>query len=218
MKEIEKKDEKKILSFILAFLYIFLFLIIYIILNSLFQSISPLISEILSSLTIIIGYIILKRDELKEDFKNIKNTHYKSNIILFLIVFAITEICTLIFPKIFNIMITNQNNIVNNLETMPVITFIKSCLLAPIYEEILFRKNFKNSFNNKWLFIIVTSLLFASLHCLTIKSMIELVYFPLYFLLGGFLGYIYYNDNNILTSIKYHMLNNILAFIIQLFI
>lgn len=210
--------KNKLINFIMSFIYIIVFLILQVILKGFYARIVPNISSILSSITIICIYIAFKFNDVINDIKNINKTHFKKNLIIFIIMFSITETCSIIFPKIFNIMITNQNNIIDSMNNYPVIAFIESCLLAPIYEEVLFRKNFKKSFNNKWLFIIVTSILFGGIHCLTIKNALELIYAPLYILLGGTLGYIYYNDDNILSSIKYHMINNVIAFILLMII
>ena len=208
--------EDKLKTFFLGVIYIILFEITQIFLTMLFEPIAKSYSDIISILFIGVIYIIIKRKDILEDFKNFKKSNFKLNILLFLIMFIIVTICSKIFPKIFNIMITNERVIEENIAIMPIKTFISACILAPLYEEILVRKNFKNAFKNKWLFVTITGILFASLHILTIQSLIELIYFPLYIIMGITLSYIYYNDNNIISSILCHMLNNILSFIIIL--
>ena len=42
--------------------------------------------------------------------------------------------------------------------------FISTSILAPIYEEILFRLGFKKCINNKLMFIIISGTLFGLIH------------------------------------------------------
>lgn len=210
--------KQKIIDFSLAILYIIIYILFYSFLKSLLTPLCKSFTSIISNLIIIIIYIVIKKEDFKKDFKNIHKTHYIRNIILFIILFSISEIALYFLPKIFGVMVTNQAIVTEKFKANILISSIESIIIAPIYEEILFRKNFKKAFGHKWTFVIITGIIFGSIHLLSISSLIELVYAPIYIGLGIWLSYIYYSDDNILVSMKYHMLNNLLSIVFLLII
>ena len=99
----------------------------------------------------------------------------------------------------------------------PYIMVINAGIIAPIIEEITFRKAFKNVFNNKWLFILSSSLIFGSLHVITkLTSPLDLLYIIPYSSLGISLAYMYYKTDTIYTSITMHIFHNTILTILSI--
>lgn len=93
-------------------------------------------------------------------------------------------------------------------------SFIAIVILAPVLEEVFFRGflfQTLKAHTKPWLAIILGGFIFAALH-------IELqVILPLW-LLGIILCYIFHKTNSIYTSITFHILNNLIAFLITVFL
>ena len=76
-------------------------------------------------------------------------------------------------------------------------------------EEIVFRKCFKKAFPNKWIFIILSALVFGSLHVITtMTSPLELLYIIPYGALGASFAMMYQKTGTIYTSVAMHMFHN----------
>ena len=85
-------------------------------------------------------------------------------------------------------------------------------------DEIVFRLELKNKYKNKYLFIILSSILFTIPHLLSNTKLIELIYFIPYFILGYTFSIIYYKTNNIYSNILAHILHNTVIVIYYLII
>lgn len=199
-------------------IYILSYFFIMIFLNYIFSGINKGISNLLTYILLTTIYILYDYKYLKKCTRNLDKVNYKKNVLVFIIIFTISELVTIFIPKLFNITSPNQESVINLFNDYPLSTFISAALLAPICEEAIFRKNFKNTFTNKWLFSWITGLVFSLFHILSISSLSELIYFPVYLSFGIYLGYIYYESDNILVSLKYHIINNVLSFIFIIFL
>lgn len=130
----------------------------------------------------------------------------------------------------------NQKTIVALLQSKYVaIVLLTTVILAPLIEEIVFRKAFfdllsKKTKMNSITIIVVSGISFAMIHfVMAILDILlseqglgallsELIYIVPYFISGLVLGYIYEkSERNILVPITIHMLNNILSAILILF-
>lgn len=113
---------------------------------------------------------------------------------------------------------SNEAGIREIISVVPFTAFISVCLFAPIAEELIFRKAFKDCFNNKWLFILISGITFGSLHVIgSINSMYDLLYIIPYSSLGIAFAIIYYKTDNICSSIFAHVLHNTLLVLINIF-
>ena len=98
-----------------------------------------------------------------------------------------------------------------------IISIITIGILAPIIEELTFRKAFKDIFKNKWLFILGSGLIFGALHVvLSLNSPWDLFLIIPYSSLGIAFGYTYYKTDNIYTSIIMHVFHNTALTIISI--
>ena len=87
--------------------------------------------------------------------------------------------------------------------------FINICILAPIYEELLFRGILLRRFTSKWSpqkSIIISSIIFGVIHLNPINIVFA-------FALGCVLGYTYLKTKNIVIPMLLHSFNNFLAYI-----
>ncbi|MBU3176875.1 CPBP family intramembrane metalloprotease [Clostridium estertheticum] len=99
------------------------------------------------------------------------------------------------------------NEAVDELAVSPIISIISVIIVAPIYEEIIFRGILLKGMSKKTnpaVAIVVSALLFAVVH-MNIPQGINA------FLLGLVLGFIYLNKKSIYLSIFAHFINNVLA-------
>ena len=193
---------------------IFIIFIFYIILYLLMNIINLIIhnnnlANLITYIIIYIFFIIKYKNEIyfKKDKKLIKY------FIIFIISFIVTNILKYIFTNYFNIISINESSNILMFNNSKFIYFLIITIFAPFYEEILFRYNFKNIFNNKYLYIIISSIIFALFHLISINNYLELIYFIPYFIMGIMLSYIYIDSDNIMYSYAFHSLNNCLILI-----
>ena len=183
---------------------------------------------IVSSLIFII-MLFLYYDTFKEDFIKYKknpNDNIKKTIkyfIIFMIAKFGVSIISAIIMIIFNIntdaiVSVNQQLIEKYLKAAPILMLISSSILAPFYEEGLFRLGFKKIIHNKWLFIIISGALFGLLHIFPLDEGVSLTIGIIqsisYVTMGMFLSYIYYKTDNIYISIGVHLLNNFISMLV----
>ena len=107
---------------------------------------------------------------------------------------------------------TNEESVRSVLFATPFIGFIFSCLVAPFIEELIFRKSFKDAIQTKWLFILVSGIVFGALHVVgSIESLYELLFLAPYSFLGIAFAITYYETDNIFSSIFIHFFHNTLV-------
>jgi len=90
---------------------------------------------------------------------------------------------------------------------------ITAIIIAPLMEEILFRGYILTTINkyySTFVSILISSILFATVH-------LEFQVFIPLLILGIILGYLRTSNNNIYYSIIFHVLNNSIAFIAEIF-
>ncbi len=104
----------------------------------------------------------------------------------------------------------NQKNIEENIKEYFILSILNISLLSPIIEEITFRYSY-NTIKNKYLYIILTTIIFSICH---ITNTNELIYLIPYSLMGIMFSYSYIKTNNILSSIICHILYNTINLII----
>lgn len=100
---------------------------------------------------------------------------------------------------------------------LPFMTFILSVIYAPFVEEGVFRLALSKFFTNKTLFIVISGLLFGSLHIIDkFTSFTDLLYIFQYVTLGCCLSKAYIDSKNVFVSWGMHFIQNFLASILIL--
>ncbi len=167
--------------------------------------------------TIILMFIIhLLKSKLSNQWKNFKKNSssiikksLKYWFIGFLLMIASNLIINLIIP---NGLAPNEELNRLALKKYPVYSCISICILGPITEELLFRLNFKSTVKGRTPFILLTGLVFSLMHILfSTSNLIEIIYIIPYSMLGFAFGALYYDTDNIYSSIFAHILHNTLA-------
>ena len=104
----------------------------------------------------------------------------------------------------------NNEKIVQNMITAsPYLMILNAGILAPIIEEIVFRKTYMDAFKNKWAFLILSSFVFGLMHVISVSdTLIEYLYLIPYAGLGFGLAIMDYKNDNVLPSIFMHMFHN----------
>lgn len=175
--------------------------------------------EILGILTIIICLTSANK-KIIEPNNRIQNRRPIETLIIFLgllvevlIVILIDKILTSFYYTIIlqNIvplqaLPVNQETLNTQKEAYPLRFYLSTLVAAPIMEESVFRYLPKNFITNKKVFIIVSSLLFAMPHVIDTPNWI--LYLPLYIIPAVYLGYKYWETDNILLNMFIHFMFN----------
>lgn len=193
--------------------------------NSLSLGIKVFYLIVYSILTICIIMLIYNKT-LSTNFKDMKknSTKYFNKYIKYWLIGLFIMMTS---NLIINLIVTN--NIPSNEQTIretfnisPFYIFFSAVIYAPIVEELIFRQSIKNIFNNKWLFIIISGLLFGSMHVFgDFKNITDLLYLIPYSTPGIIFAYMLEDSDNIFVPMSFHFLHNgiliSLQFIILLF-
>ena len=171
-------------------------------------------------------FILIYRNDLKKewlDFKNNYKAYFKGYFKYWLFALAIMYASNLIIGMIkysTTGTITSAENeelIRQTLAKAPIYTFIAVSICAPIMEELTFRKSLRKIYNNKIIFIIVSSFIFGALHVFTEgMTSLDLLYLIPYCAPGFAFAYILVKTDNIFNTISLHLLHNSILMILQI--
>ncbi|MBQ9024365.1 MAG: CPBP family intramembrane metalloprotease [Bacilli bacterium] len=180
--------------------------------------VSGLFGMILIYLSILILMVIVFRKQLIHDFKIFKE-YFREYISLT----AKTWLKSLVVMMILGIIIqlvtnTSQSNNQQTLQKIfnsyPILIALLSMLYAPFAEELMFRGVIRKFIKSRYLFIIISGVLFGLLHVIDdSKTLAEFSYVLVYSSLGMFLASLYYKTNNLFTNISFHFMQNTLGVI-----
>lgn len=172
------------------------------------------------SILLLILFIIYKKT-IVNDLKKIKGNIYNlldSGIkywLVGLIVMVISNI--LIITFIPQAQANNEETVQALIQSSGFLSIIAVGILAPIIEELTFRKAFREVFINKTLYVLASGLIFGGLHViLSLNSLWDLFLIIPYSSLGIAFGYIYQKTDNIYASIIMHMFHNISSTVLAL--
>ncbi len=206
---------KEIIKFILIFLLYSDIIII--ILTKLGVNIKVLPNNLkiaimfLINLSLMIMLFIFYSKSIKENLKDLKlnfKSYIKDNFKYYVIGLLIMIISNIIISFFIEGNSTNETLIREYINIMPIYMIFSSCIYAPFTEEMVFRKSLRNCFNNKVLYILLSGLIFGSMHLLSASNLVELVFLIPYSSLGCVFAYMYYKTNNIFVPMTFHMVHN----------
>lgn len=175
-----------------------------------------IISEVLTlSLLILIYAKDFKKDwnDLKNNWKEYANTYIKYWIVV-LIIMAISNALITHFTG--SQTSSNESAVRNLMQMFPVYMFLSSAFYAPLCEELVFRKSIKKIVPIKWIFIVLSGLIFGGVHVLNgLNSIADLLYLIPYCTPGFVLAYAYQKTDNIMVSMGIHFMHNFILVILQ---
>ena len=103
----------------------------------------------------------------------------------------------------------NQDAVIEAYQNSKVLMGISVSLFAPFIEEIVFRKTFKDAFKKKWLFVLLSALVFGGMHVIgNIHYWYDVLYIIPYGCLGGAFALAYNETDTVFTSITLHTIHN----------
>ena len=170
--------------------------------------------------------MIIYNKKISKDIKDMKknSTKYFNKYIKFWFIgLFIMMVSNLLINLIASTNIpSNEQTIRETFNISPFYIFFSAVIYAPIVEELVFRQSIKNIFKSKWLFIIISGLLFGSLHVFSdFQNITDLLYLIPYSAPGIVFAYMLEDSNNIFVPISFHFLHNgiliSLQFLILLF-
>ncbi len=160
--------------------------------------------------------------DIKDYFKNFKE-YFPFSIKCWLVGFALMIIVNLIIFYFLGDMSQNEEEIQNILTAAPLYMFFSSVIYAPLVEELIFRKSISDFINNKYVYIIVSGLVFGFIHTTAGLftsdgglNLSEMVYIIPYGVVGSCFAYLYSKTDNIFCSIFMHAFHNLFAFAVSL--
>ena len=156
--------------------------------------------------------LLLYYNMFKKDIPDMKKNHkkyYKEVFKYYLIAFGIMLISIGIIILFKGSMATNEELIRESFKISPFYIYFSGIIFAPIVEEVVFRGCIRKIVPNKYLFIIISGLVFGFVHVFDyVKTASDFFYLIPYSSLGMAFAYAYYKTNNILTSMGLHFMHN----------
>jgi membrane protease YdiL (CAAX protease family) len=201
-------------SFFIIFFYIIfsLFLI-----NFLNQKTNFSLTAVMTLPYVILFFVlfcIFKKD-LISDFKNFTFEKFKVALRFFLYSFATMLAINMVISNFYPNLPANEIANRELLTKLSYFSILSIGVLVPFLEEVCFRLNIKKAITNKYLFVVLSSFIFAFLHILSFEIN-ELIHMVSYFTVGLFFAIAYLKTNNIFTSITMHIIHNCLIIILFL--
>ena len=181
-------------------------------LKNISESMNVILSTFSNFILLLIFILIFKKDLVKEwkIFKSNIMENLDIGVKYWLIGLAVMMTSNIIINFILNLgQAANEQAVQGMITALPWLMLLNAGIIAPFTEEIIFRKGFKKAFPNKYVFIIISALVFGALHFVTtMSSPLELLYIIPYGGLGAAFACMYQKTNTIFTDISMHMFHN----------
>ena len=165
-----------------------------------------------SDLILVLILIILYFKELRKEFKTFKD-NWKMNMdtafkywFLGLMIMCISNIAIGLITSLGTS--SNEQAVQGLINSTPYLMLFTAGILAPIAEEITFRKGVSKIFKNKWVYATASGLIFGFLHVMGSSNPLEYLYIIPYGSLGFFFALTYYDTKSIYPSIIMHAIHN----------
>lgn len=165
-----------------------------------------------TDLILVLILIILYFKELRKEFKTFKD-NWKMNMdtafkywFLGLMIMCISNIAIGLITSLGTS--SNEQAVQGLISSTPYLMLFTAGILAPIAEEITFRKGVSKIFKNKWVYATASGLIFGLLHVIGSGNILEYLYVIPYGSLGFFFALTYYDTKSIYPSIIMHAIHN----------
>ena len=116
-----------------------------------------------------------------------------------------------------NSIATNEEAVRKLIDTAPLFMLFQLAIYAPITEELIFRKSIKDITNNKYIYILLSGIIFGGMHVLSsLNNPLDLLYIIPYSALGITFASLYHKTDNIFSTITVHAIHNTLTLVLYL--
>lgn len=180
---------------------------------------SMVITAISDMLFLAILIIVFFKDivkDLKTFFKNFNKSIFGSFKWYFLGV-ALMVIFNLIINSLMGSISDNEALVRSMIYKFPTVSFICVAVLAPLIEEIVFRKSVMKCTKNKWIGSFICAFLFGFAHVMSyLSDFTNIIYILPYAALGFSFAMMDYESDTVFSSVVYHALHNTFSFIVIL--
>ncbi len=177
-----------------------------------------MLCNVISNVIYTLLLILVFYKELVSEFKlfksNFKETITKS-FKWYFIGLCLMLVFNLILTRFLGGISNNEQTIREYINIYPLYTLISVMIVAPISEELIFRKSIMRTTNNKWIGSIICGLLFGFAHVIdyVYDSPISVLYMLPYAALGFVFAMMDYENKSVYPSILYHSFHNTFSFI-----
>lgn len=180
---------------------------------------------LLSDVCFVIILLLMYGEDLTREFKTFKNnfkvsikSSFKYYVIGIMSMIFFNLLITMVFK---NNISTNETQVREMLFTTPIFALINISLYAPVSEEIIFRKSIEPLFKNKWLYCVISGILFGGAHILTnILGGSFVISDLIYILPYGSLGFVFalmnYENKSVFNSMTIHCFHNTMTALLLL--
>ena len=179
------------------------------------KNITPQVDVLLScfsNLILLMALFFMYRIDLRREWKKFKtnfNSSMDSSFKYWCFGVLGMMVSNILINMIFNLgQADNEELVQEMIVALPLVMLLNAGIIAPIIEELIFRKAFKDAIKSKWKFIIVSSLVFGLMHVISATTWIDLIFFIPYSCLGMAFAYIYTETDSVFPSILVHAFHN----------
>ena len=207
----ERKPIINVLFFIISLLGMFIIPSIFYTLIRMFVDDSLEVQFASEMLFICVLFLLYYKDLIKEFKLYIKN--FKKNVPVmvkyYILGVLIMIMGNLLVSYIIGDVSSNESTVRETLFAFPVYTMLSIMIVAPLSEELVFRKSIDPLFKNKWIYAVVCGLLFGGAHLLAGEfKLINLLYLIPYGGLGFAFALMNRETKTTFSSITMHCIHN----------
>ncbi len=196
------------------------FVLVPVIISLMFFFTASNVVSLLSNIVYICIVFLIYREDLVNEGRRFKE-HFKEHIKTGLKYYIAGILAMMFFNIVISLVIkdvsANESAVRELLFSSPIITMISISIMAPLSEEFLFRKSLSTLTKNKWVFAIISGLLFGGAHLIAGDfQLINLLYLLPYGSLGIVFALMDAETKSTWTSVTMHAIHNTITGIMLL--
>lgn len=193
------------LSLFMSILNLYVFNFRYLPIYENYQAYASNLSNIIVYLGVFGALFLVNFNDLLYDLKKFNKYTILKIIIGFILIFFTSILVNKIFPSVSK----NQQAVIKMYD-YKILIILHAGLLAPIVEEIVYRKSIFEAIKNPAIFVVVSGIIFGFFHCLSgdFQNIIK------YAIPGFVFGILYLYDKNTMSNYLIHLLYNIIIILL----
>ena len=174
-----------------------------------------------SNTVVLLVFILVYFKDLKKEWKTFRTKlmeNLDTGIKYYFLGLFLMMVSNLILMYLFKAGQSNNEQAVQQMiSSFPWLMLINAGLIAPMVEEILFRKSIRDLINNKYIYVLVSGLTFGLMHVITSStSLLSFMFFIPYTFLGLAFAATNYKTKTVFTSIIFHITHNVVLIMISI--